>query len=287
MPAVNAALDAPANRLKHNMLKQRILTSIVLIPLILWILTLSTQVLAIVIGLIIVLGAWEWAGLTGWQTKIMRFFYALTVALILIILYWQPPSSTVTQLFLIASCIWWLIALYWLYRHQQGRPLTPTQPIIKAIVGILVLLPASIALLTLHAQGWHWVVFLLLLIWIADSAAYFVGRRWGRTKLADKISPGKTWEGVIGAIVFSLIASLSYATFNSMSLVTLLLFMLLCLITVIVSIIGDLLESLFKRQMGVKDSGQLLPGHGGLLDRIDSLTSALPIFVVGHLLIGA
>lgn len=271
------------------MLKQRLLTASILIPLILWILTLSTQILALVMSIFIVLGAWEWAGLCGWQTKITRFFYATIVAITLFITYWQRHSPGVTEILLAASCFWWLLALYWLFRHQQGRSLTPTSPLIKALLGFFILLPAWIALLSLHSDeryGWHWVVFLLVLIWVADSGAYFVGRRWGRTKLADKISPGKTWEGVAGALLLSSVASLSYALIQSMSLVALILFMLLGFITVIVSIIGDLVESLFKRQMGFKDSGQFLPGHGGILDRIDSLTSAIPIFVVGLLLLG-
>ncbi len=272
------------------MLKQRLLTAIILIPLIVWILSLSTQIVAYVFMSIVVLGAWEWAGLSG----IKRNLYALVLALVLLMLYWfwQQQSTTsvlsmsIYILLLAAGCLWWLLALYWVLRYQQGQSLVPTSPIIKALLGFFILLPAWMALLILHKEyGWHSVVFLLVLIWAADSGAYFAGRRWGARKLADKISPGKTWEGVAGALVMSLIISLAYAL--SMPLITsFFLFMLLCLLTVLASILGDLLESLFKRQMNIKDSGQILPGHGGILDRIDSLTSAAPIFVTGLILLG-
>ena len=127
------------------------------------------------------------------------------------------------------------------------------------------------------SYGSCYVLYLILIVWFADSGAYFAGKRWGQRKLADKVSPGKTLEGVAGALLMSSIVSLAYLFLESMSF----LFMLLCLFTVIVSILGDLFESLFKRQAGIKDSGQILPGHGGILDRIDSLTSAAPIFVMG------
>jgi len=268
------------------MLKQRLLTAIILIPLIVWILSLSTQTVAYVFMSIVVLGAWEWAGLCG----IKRNLYALVVALVLLMLYWlwQQQSTSDLYILLLAGCLWWILALYWVLRYQQGQSLVPTSPFIKALLGFFILLPAWMALLILHKDyGWHWVVFLLVLIWAADSGAYFAGRRWGFRKLADKISPGKTWEGVAGALVMSSIVSLAYAFYQSMSLMIFFLFMLLCLLTVLASILGDLLESLFKRQMNIKDSGQILPGHGGILDRIDSLTSAAPIFVTGLILVGS
>jgi len=272
---------------KEEMLKQRLLTAIILIPAILWVLTLSTQILAIVTSIFIILGAWEWAGFCGWRSKITRSFYACVVALTLVVAYSLLHSPSVIYM-LVAACLWWLLALYWLLKYQQkGQATIPTSPLFKGLLGFLILLPAWMALLVLHSDeryGWQWVIFVLVLIWAADSGAYFVGKRWGQKKLADKISPGKTWEGVAGALLLSSIVSLSYALFQSMSLKSLIFFLLLCLLTVIASIVGDLLESLFKRKMGLKDSGQILPGHGGILDRIDSLTSAVPIFVVGLLI---
>jgi len=265
------------------MLKQRLFTAIILIPLIVWVLSLSSQTLAYVISIFVILGGYEWAGICGWHSNITRSIYTTAMSLVLLIFYWFWHQPTVMYILLVA-CLWWLVALYWVLHYQYGSVRLPKTPFIKALLGFLILPPAAIALLILHkheSYGWHWVIFLLVLIWVADSSAYFVGRRWGKIKLADRISPKKTWEGVVSALLFSSIVSLGYAVFNSMSLMRLFWFVLLCLATVIVSIVGDLFESLFKRQVGLKDSSRILPGHGGILDRIDSLTAAAPIFVIG------
>lgn len=268
------------------MLKQRLLTALILIPLVVWLLSLSTQMVAGVIGFVVVLGAWEWAGLCGWQAGMMRAIYTLIMALVLFMLYWFQLTKLTMMLVLLMACLWWLVALFWVLRYQAGHNLLPQSALIKALLGFLILLPAWTALLILHKDyGWYWVIFLFVLIWTADSGAYFAGRAWGQRKLADKVSPGKSWEGVLGALLVSAMFSIGYAVFQSMPLLTLLFFVLLCLATVMVSILGDLLESLFKRQMGLKDSGQILPGHGGILDRIDSLTSAVPVFVTGLILL--
>ena len=268
------------------MLKQRFLTALILIPLIVWLLSLSTQIVAGVIGFVVVLGAWEWAGLCGWQAGMMRAIYALIMALVLFMLYWFQLIELITTPILLVAGLWWLLALFWVLRYQAGYNLLPQSAFIKALLGFLILLPAWTALLILHQNyGWHSVIFLFVLIWTADSGAYFAGRAWGQRKLANKVSPGKSWEGVLGALVMSAMFSIGYAVFQSIPLLTLLFFVLLCLLTVMISILGDLLESLFKRQMGLKDSGQILPGHGGILDRIDSLTSAAPIFVTGLILL--
>ena len=271
------------------MLKQRLLTAIILIPLIVWVLlSLSSQTLAWFLSIFVILGAYEWAGICGWHSKVARSVYTITVSLVLLmgILNWEfgiIGNWFWLMTILIVAGLWWLLALFWVLRYQQGHSLIPVSPFLKGLLGFLILLPPWVALLILHKHehfGGPWVLFLLVLIWAADSGAYFIGKRWGKTKLAEKISPGKTYEGVAGALLISSVVSLTYALFQSMSLITLLFFMLLCLLTVIASILGDLLESLFKRQAGLKDSGQILPGHGGVLDRIDSLTSAAPIFVV-------
>ena len=271
------------------MLKQRLLTAVLLIPIIIWLLSLSSQILAGVMSVFVVLGAWEWGRLCGWHHPLARLAYAMVVGSALLAIYWFWHQSGMMYI-LLAACLWWLLALHWVWRYQQGSDLMPKSPLIKGLSGLFILLPAWVALLVLHQQkpeGGQWVIFLLVLIWVADSGAYFVGKRWGQLKLADKISPGKTWEGVMGALLMSSVVSLGYALLKAMPLISLLLFIVLCLLTVMASILGDLLESLFKRQVGLKDSSQLLPGHGGVLDRIDSLTSAAPIFVVGLVLLGS
>jgi phosphatidate cytidylyltransferase len=271
------------------MLKQRLLTAVILIPLVLWVLTLSSQTFAWVTGIFIIVGAYEWAGLCAWHTKRTRMFYTMLVILLLTLAYWFRHELNLLWI-LFGTCIWWIVALIWLLRYQYSQFSLPTSKRKKAFLGILILLPPWMALIYLHEHenyGWQWVVFLLVLIWVADSGAYFVGKRWGKIKLADKISPGKTYEGVAGAFIMSLIVSLGYALTLSLKPMTLFFFMLLCLLTIMASILGDLLESLFKRQAGIKDSSQILPGHGGILDRIDSLTAATPIFVIGLISLGS
>lgn len=270
------------------MLKQRLLTAMILTPIIIWVISLSSQIFALLISVFVLLGAWEWAYLCGWHTKISRTFYVILISLVLLTIYWfwYPPSMIYV---LFVACLWWLGALFMVWHYQQNQKRILSSPLINAMIGFFVLLPTPIALLMLYEHeryGKQWVLFLFILIWAADTGAYFIGSRWGRIKLANKISPGKTLEGVGGALLISLIISLSYAIFQSMSLMALFIFLLLCLLTVMVSILGDLLESLFKRQAGIKDSSQILPGHGGILDRIDSLTSAAPIFVMGLILLG-
>lgn len=262
------------------MLKQRLLTATLLISLMIWYtIGVYPYILAGVLTAFIILGAWEWATLCGFSSQINRGFYVIIVGFILFLLHTFWLTLILIYTLLVVS-FWWLVALYWVINYQQGYDLMPKSPIIKALIGILVLLPTWVAMLLLHKYyGEQWVIFLLVLIWGADVAAYFVGKKWGQNKMADKISPGKTWEGVAGALSACLILSLTYAWLISMPLITSIGFVLLCLLTVLASILGDLLESIFKRQVGMKNSSQLLPGHGGILDRIDSLTSAAPIFV--------
>ena len=168
--------------------------------------------------------------------------------------------------------------------YQPGNFRILDHKLINAVIGILILAPAWLSLVILHtshSDGISQLLFLLILIWIADSAAYFSGRRWGKTKLANKVSPGKTWEGIFGAIFAILVFCYAYSRFMDMQGSEILLFLLLGIITVSGSVLGDLIESLMKRHSGIKDSGTLLPGHGGVMDRIDSLTAAGPIFVAG------
>jgi phosphatidate cytidylyltransferase len=268
------------------MLKQRIITAAILIPLVVWgTLSASTPVFAVVTGIFVVIGAWEWAGLCGWQDWKWRFGYALVFGLILLLTCLSLRTDIGVAVFvLLMACFWWLFALGWLILYQyKDFDLLTFPSYVKAIQGLLILIPAWFALCLLHgiSKG-QLVIFLFVLIWVADSAAYFVGRQWGTTKLADKISPGKTWEGVLGGLLMSVgLAWVYIASTSPFSIEIQFGFVLLCVLTVIASIIGDLVESLFKRQAGVKDSSQLLPGHGGVLDRIDSLTAATPVFAVG------
>jgi len=266
-------------------LKQRILTALVLVPLVVaGVLGLGTWALGGVFAIVILLGGWEWAALTGLTRIPMRISYLAVLGLLMLVAASLIPAGAPWLLGL--ALAGWLLAAGWVLAYQRAAGVRPSAPGAWPLrfIGIAVLLPPWIALVAVHGRGEHgpWLVlFLLVLIWTADSGAYFAGRRWGRRKLASHVSPGKSWEGVAGGLVlggvFAIVAGAGFG-YTGPSQVG---FVLLGLATVIVSVLGDLFESLIKRYGDVKDSGGLLPGHGGVLDRIDSLTAAAPFFAVG------
>jgi phosphatidate cytidylyltransferase len=156
-------------------------------------------------------------------------------------------------------------------------------------MGLLVLVPAWFSLVALRAdvRGQWLLLFLLVLVWVADSAAFFAGRRWGRTRLSSRVSPGKSWEGLYAALAAGILAGFLYSRLTGLQGLEMLKFLFICAVTVLGSVVGDLVESMMKRSIKQKDSGRLLPGHGGVLDRIDSLTAAGPIFLAGIWLLEA
>lgn len=278
------------------MLKQRILTALIAAPLILWsVVVFSHQAIAIELGLILVLAAWEWARLSGMTGRISRIGYSLLMAGVLSLVGWlMHRDMTLLANFLYVAVAWWLCAIAVIIvadrtdRHNQ-QTLSAAGITLNLTLGIIVLVGAFVAITALHQSpdyGYVYILLLLAIIWIADSAAYFTGKALGKHKLAPHVSPGKTWEGVIGAIVAVLIAAYIMTVFLKFAYPENMYFMLIALVTMLISIVGDLLESLLKRRVGVKDSSRLLPGHGGILDRIDSLVAAAPVFMLGLLLAG-
>jgi phosphatidate cytidylyltransferase len=283
------------------MLKYRLLTAIVLIPIVIFCVFSSPEIFGILCGIFILLAAWEWGRMVDWKSgignqalgvenqtvKFFPMFYVASVGCIVFSSYFLLKSFA-QNIFIILSiaCLFWSVALRWSIDYQRGIDRIPFSKIARAIVGFLILIPAWNALFLLHKYyGESFVIFLFVLIWTADTGAYFSGRKWGRRKLADKISPGKTVEGFIGEIVLTLV-SLKMNTDNIFHFIlSASIFVALCLLTVAASVLGDLVESIFKRKVGIKDSSQILPGHGGILDRIDSLTAAAPIFTLGILLL--
>lgn len=273
------------------MLKQRICTAAILIPcVILAIFFLPTVVLAAIFGAIVLLGAWEWAKLFKWDSPGLRLSFVAITFLVLFAEFYISRSALGLQAVLWTAPVWWLIAGGWIYRYNQSKvtaanQLLPLSQRLKGLlIGLLVLTPPWLTLVTLHGSdiyGPRYVLFLLLLIWLADTAAYVFGRSFGRRKLAPQVSPGKTWEGVFGALLSTGIFAVSGASLLNVPDDSRLIFVFICLVSVIFSIIGDLFESMIKRRAGVKDSGELLPGHGGVLDRIDSVTAAAPLFLFG------
>ena len=267
-------------------LRQRALTAFILGPLVLAaVLWLPTPGFALFLGLVTLGAAWEWAPLAGLERRYDRIGYLAFIGILLLCL-WLLPGLRLWVMGVAAA--WWILQTLHLARLREVPPKAGVQ-VSDLGSGVLVLAAPWAALVALHQidpQGPVLVLFLMALVWTADSLAYFVGRRFGRIKLAPRISPGKTREGVYGALVGAVLWGLLYGWIRSIGLSGTLLAALLCVLTVLVSVVGDLYESLLKRGRGLKDSSHLLPGHGGLLDRVDSLTAAAPVFVLGLAVIG-
>lgn len=267
------------------MLKQRIITASVLIPtMVLGIILLPTPILAFAMLIFTLIGAWEWTRLVGLSHPLAKVVY---VALLGATLGWVYPLSMTGSYIveiLILTSIWWALACIWMVLQPVAQQAQRAVTALKLVAGWLVLVPPFVAIVKLHSlnpYGNYWVLFLFSLIWVADSGAYFSGKHWGSKKLAIKISPGKTWEGVYGAVLSVLVYSICVGLALTHSFQQLVWFILLCVLMVPVSVIGDLFESMMKRQVNMKDSGTIFPGHGGVMDRIDSLTAAAPLFVLG------
>lgn len=267
------------------MLKLRFITALILIPVLLWALFGWSQVaFAVFLGFFILVGAWEWTALCGMQKLSMRLLYLALVAMaggFLIV----TPSLTLPLMAI--AVLWWVWIFIELVAYPDVRQGFLASLPGKLLSGFVLLLPAWIALLILRAQSpqGEWLaLFLLLIVWTADTGAYFAGHRWGKTKLAPLVSPGKTWEGVAGGLaavlVLALLAGIYGARYTGVLLAG---WVALALVTAFVSVLGDLFESRVKRAAGVKDSGTLFPGHGGVLDRIDAFTAAAPLFTLAWL----
>lgn len=271
------------------MLRSRVITAAVLLVLLLAALFLLPPFAWAILAVVMVMqGAAEWSHLSGLHGLKANIYWGLTLLLMLGLL-WLDASTSETQqdyihlfVYLVSGALWLLLVPAWL---MMG--LKVTQPLLMALVGWAVLIPTGLAMIDLReANPSPWVLlFVMCLVWVADSAAYFAGRKFGKTKLAPSISPGKTWEGVAGAVFgVSLYVALVWSFSPEFSRLQMLpALMLTAWWWVVLAVIGDLFESAIKRQAGVKDSGALLPGHGGLLDRIDALTSTLPLAALAML----
>lgn len=265
------------------MLKQRILTALILIPLTLALLFYASPALfGVVTGLLCLLGGWEWAGLSGYTSAFARSMYLFVMGTVFFMMLFVPAP-----LIMFLAAMWWMLALGMVLAYPRGEESLKRAPWLRASMGLLVILPCWAAVNQLRAEdGGVWaVLFVFILIWGADIAAYFAGRRFGRRKLLPTVSPGKTLEGALAAMLFSTVAGLVALSLGRPPFIVWPWALLLCWVTTAASILGDLLESLIKRVAGVKDSGHWLPGHGGIMDRIDSLTAAAPAFVFGAYLL--
>ena len=259
------------------MLKKRVITAVaalVVVAVVLFV--MPAPYTEIVIGLLLLAGAWEWSGLIDKDKTVVRIVYTALLGGCFALAH--TATAAQAAMILQLACLWWFAAFLWALRFP-----TPIPAAIRWICGALVLVPLFVALYTLLRIGLEYLIAVLLIVWLADGGAYFAGKAFGRVKLAPAISPGKTWEGVVGGLVLVAALAVGVAIWRDVDIVVLLPFFLA---VAAISIIGDLTVSMFKRTAGVKDSGSLFPGHGGVLDRIDSVAAASPLFALGLTVLG-
>ncbi|HEX4267821.1 MAG TPA: phosphatidate cytidylyltransferase [Steroidobacteraceae bacterium] len=263
-------------------LRKRVATAAVLIVMLLVVLFWLPAIATVAVLTVVVLtGAWEWSAFLKLSAPRARAGYVALVAMLLPLAWLATRTPAGLEALLGLALLWWLVALMWIVvAPRRVRPWS------AGLAGLLSLVPAWLALTHLRyvtPHGSEWVLFSLVLVWMADIGAYFFGRRFGRRRLAPAVSPGKTWEGALGGLVASGIVAVAGGAWFRLPLQQ---FLLLCLAAVAFSIVGDLTESLLKRFAGMKDSGTLFPGHGGVMDRIDSVTGAVPVLLLGLTFLG-
>lgn len=296
------------------MLWQRVITALILLPLVIGIVFfLPLQLFASTVGTVLLIGAWEWSALAGKAKRLHRLSFMVVVALAMVLIqYFSPhyifwPSMTwpmqesawdfgagnLPFMVLLLAGLFWLLSPIMLWFYPQHVAWWRASTTLRLLYGLIQLTGVWVALISLRRiggdvqpfEGALVILFVLLLVWAADVGGYVFGRWLGRTKMAPHISPGKTWAGFFGGLGLALVVGyiaqylFGFQSRSSWWMVGLI------VITVVSSVVGDLMESVAKRENGLKDSGRLLPGHGGLLDRIDSLIAAAPVFTIGAILL--
>ncbi|WP_440055737.1 phosphatidate cytidylyltransferase [Pseudoalteromonas sp. T1lg65] len=278
------------------MLKQRILTSVVLAPLALLLVFYTPLALfSTIAALIVLLGAWEWSALAGLKSNMQRFGFVAVMGGIIGLLnsHW-PIEHLWLQGKLVAdanyvftlSFAWWLVATFLVFKYPRMSSAWSEGVMMRSIAGLLTLIPLWLALNVMRSASYHegehigsiLIMVVLGIVWSADIGAYFAGKNFGKRKLMPKVSPNKTIEGLIGGVITAVIFVVIFCHYAQVEKSLWPIYAAMTIIIALFSAVGDLLESMFKREVGLKDSGRCLPGHGGILDRIDSLTAAAPIF---------
>lgn len=281
------------------MLKQRIITALFLAPLTLGcVFFLAADHFVIFVSLIILLGAWEWGPLMGLKELPGRIaFVVLNAGIFAALSYFAPaaqmwlPSGELTPIYLyilLIAALWWLLSIFLVFTYPDSSRSWQHNLLLKGVVGLLTLVPAWVAFIAIRTLnideqfyfGASLLFGLLAIVWAADIGAYFAGKSLGKGKLMPNVSPNKTIEGFIGGLVSVAVLVLVLNWSFSIEFAKYPVYILVAIVTAIISAVGDLNESMFKRSAGIKDSGSILPGHGGLLDRIDSLVAAGPVFIL-------
>lgn len=261
------------------MLKQRVFTGSVLAAVFLALLFLAPPlVFTVFVTLVFAIAAWEWAGLCELTRFAHRVGYAVVVIACGIAVWYAVHREWMDLLSVLGLAgLWWAVALLWVQGYPSSSVLWRPAAI-RLLMGVLVLLPALVAVYELQTRpaGAYLILAVVIIVAAADSGAYFVGKALGKHKLAPRVSPGKSWEGVFGGAALVAVLAVLYSVVTAR--VPIPLALAIALPASMVSVLGDLLESMLKRFSGVKDSSRLLPGHGGVLDRIDGLVASIPIF---------
>jgi phosphatidate cytidylyltransferase len=278
------------------MTKTRVLAALALTPIaIVGMLWLPTPWLLAAAAVVFLGGLWEWFRLADVEDTLARTILLVVNLALMVAIVWasrMPDGSLSYVLFKLGALIgiiWWLLAGLWLSRYRFASDHDTHARIFKLAAGTLAIVPAWCAAAWIHGDPDHghvWLFIAVALVWSADTGAYFVGRHYGRHKLSPRISPNKTVEGLIGGIVAGVLVTVALAPLAGATLAQLPAVALLAMVAVAFSVVGDLFESLLKRHVGAKDSGDLIPGHGGVLDRIDGVIAALPVFALGKALLG-
>ncbi|MCV9879161.1 phosphatidate cytidylyltransferase [Brenneria izbisi] len=281
------------------MLKYRLITALILIPIVIAALFLLPPLgFTLVTLAVCMLAAWEWGQLSGFVSYSQRLWLAILCGFLLALMLLTLPAYHYSVYVLQISAalwialIWWSVALFLVLFYPASASLWRHSRILRLVFGLVTIVPFFWGMVALRQYNYDvnpftgawWLLYVMLLVWGADSGAYLFGKLFGKRKLAPKVSPGKTWEGLIGGLVTSAVISLLFSRYAPLTVSSSTL--LICsIVAALASVLGDLTESMFKREAGIKDSSHLIPGHGGVLDRIDSLTAAVPVFSCLMLLI--
>ncbi|GGK07091.1 phosphatidate cytidylyltransferase [Luteimonas terricola] len=273
------------------MTRIRILAALAMAPTaIAAVLLLPTPWLMLLVAILFLGALWEWFALAEIEDSLARSALLVLNLMLMVALVWGTGGTAATlvlfKLAVVLGVVWWLLAMLWLVHYDFASDHDTNARVFKLAAGTFAVVPAWCALALLHNDGPGWLLLALMIVWATDTGAYFAGRAFGKRKLAPRISPNKTVAGVVGGAVLGVLVAIVGAWILGATAPQLPLVALVALLAVLFSVVGDLFESLLKRHVGVKDSGNLIPGHGGIMDRADSVLAALPVFALGKIWLG-